>query len=251
MSIILFLIIVFGASFLQGVIGFGFALIVVPLGLSLLGKTTIVTSVLIIGITLNLLLILKNKERIDKKMMGFLIIASFIGMIIGVELFKIVPSNILQLFAGLLVIVYSIYSAFFKITLPKSNKLTFIAGLLSGILNSSTGLSGPPIVMLLANQQTNKMVFKKSLSVFFLFMNITTLILYLFNNYLTSQGLTVGLIAVPIVLLAGYLGNKLSGVINMKAFNTITLLIILITGVTNVYTSLDRMQKMTVSKTTL
>lgn len=233
--ILIFLATVFVAAIMQGVIGFGFALVAVPIGLSLLDKSTILSSIIIIGITLNTIVIVSNTVKVDIDVIKDLILTSFGGMIFGVIALQLIPTFALQIGAGSLIVFFSALLFFKKQRSKKSRVATMSAGMISGILNTSTGLSGPPIALLLSQQKVKKEVYKKTLAVFFLFMNCTTLFLYYISHMIAHEGIMVGLYSIPLVVIAGYIGHRISSHVNMKVFNVVALLIILLTGMNSIY----------------
>jgi len=234
---------VFISAIVQGIVGFGFALIAVPIGLSLLNKTIVLNAILIIGITLNLALIVKNKKNVAFSIIKDLFISSLAGIVVGIFVLKVVSTVILLISAGVLIVLFSML-LFFSNKKGKANRFSnAIAGFISGILNSSTGLCGPPIALLLTHQHVNKDVYKKTLSLFFLYMNCITIFLYGVGSLIDKQGIVLGIYAIPFVVIAAIIGHKISEIVNMKTFKIIALILIFLTGLTSIYKGIDSLYK--------
>jgi uncharacterized membrane protein YfcA len=237
LAIFIFLVIVSFSCFLQGIVGFGSALIIVPLALVLFDKATVVSSMLITGIAFNYFMIRKIKTKVDHSLITILFIASLLGMMIGVVVFKLISTNLLQLTVGILAISFVLIYGLLNFNLPKSNLLTLLAGFFSGILNTSTSLSGPPVAILLLTQKREKKDFRKTLAIFFLLMNLVSVLLFIFNKIFTERGVILGFLSIPFVLIGGYLGDRVSNRISQKKFKILILILIFLTGLYGIYSS--------------
>jgi uncharacterized membrane protein YfcA len=236
--LILFLVIMLFACFYQGLTGFGSALIATPLLLLILDKFTVVTSLTIIGLVLNAFLLRKIKQPVNLTLLPPLCLASVIGMPFGIWILKAVPINLMKIIAGSLAILSVLIVSFTKLSLPRTKFLTAIAGLFSGVLQTSISMSGPPIVILLAAMDGEKNEVRKTLVTFFLFINLASLPFFLFSKFLTIQRISVSLFALPFVFLGAYLGNKVVEKVPQKAFRLLALATVWITGLVSICSGL-------------
>lgn len=223
-----YLIIIFFACFFQGVVGFGFAFFVAPLLMLFLSKTTIISLIMMISIFLNTFLLIGNKAKIRIDLILILFLSSIIGMIIGMIILKNISTNLFQILVCVNIIFFSLVSMLIKIKLPKNILLNFFVGFISGLLNTSTSLSGPPVAILLENQQLGKEEFRKTLAIFFLLMNIFSLIIFTFNRLIGEREFLMGLSALPFVLIAGYFGSRVEKSISVRSFRKIVFISIIL-----------------------
>jgi uncharacterized membrane protein YfcA len=105
-----------------------------------------------------------------------------------------------------------------------------LVGLASGVLGGMTGLSGPPVVLLLANQATPKSDFRANLSAFFVVLGLVRLV-----SYRAAGLLSVGLVPPTAVLvvptaLGLWLGGWLSAVVTDEQFQRVVLGTLLVTS---------------------
>jgi len=145
LQIILGMIIIFIAAMTQGITSFGFSLVSLPL-LGLFLPLKIVVPVLVIySLVLNSLILYHIKEYIDLKKIAILVTAGLIGTPFGAYLLKGTDEGILKIFVGILLTFTAIIN-FYGIKIKvKNEKLSFIpVGLVSGLLNGSVSLGGPP-----------------------------------------------------------------------------------------------------------
>lgn len=200
MEILFFLIIISFACLLQGIVGFGFALVATPLCLIFLEKETVISSMLVVSVILNGFLTREIKEQVDFKLLIYLFLSSLLGMPLGVWVLKIVPTQQMRISVGSLAIFFTAFLYFSNFKLPTNNLLTVIAGFFSGLLNTSTSMSGPPVVLLFTNQVT------------------------------TFQRVSFGLISIPFVLLAGFLGNRMAFKVSHKLLRLLVLSTVFLSG---------------------
>lgn len=83
MEAFLFVITIAVACLLQGILGFGSALVATPLALIFLDKETVVSSMVVIGIALNGFLAPRIREPMSFRPVLLLFLASLVGMPIG------------------------------------------------------------------------------------------------------------------------------------------------------------------------
>ena len=238
MNLFFFLVIMLLACFYQGLTGFGAALIATPLSLLVLDKFTVVTSLTLIGLALNAFLSWKIKQPLNLTLLLPLCLASVIGMPFGIWILNAVSINLIKIIAGSLALLSTLIISFTKISLPRTKLLTVTAGLCCGVLQTSIGMSGPPVVILLTAIDGGKNEMRKTLVTFFLFMNVISLPFFFFSKSLTFQRVSVGFFALPVVFLGAYLGNKVVAKISQKAFRLLALITICITSLVSICSGL-------------
>jgi len=237
-ELLLFIITISFACFLQGIIGFGFALVATPLALIYLEKETVVSSMLIVSLALNGFLVKKIRRPIDSRLVIPLFLASLIGMPIGVWVLKTISMDLMKILVGSLAIVFTLILYFTKSRLPKNNLLSITAGFISGLLNTSTSMSGPPVVLFLASQDLSRNKFRKTLAAFSFLMAIVAIALLANSQVLTFGRAGFALTSLPFVLLAGFLGNKVAAKVSKKLFMLLALGVVLLSGFYGIFSGL-------------
>ncbi len=238
MYVLYFIVISFFASLVAGTVGFGSSLITMPLILTFLAKEPALASTTIANVILNLFLIKKISGRINPKIGGVLFLASLIGMPIGIWILKTISMNAMKIFVGGLAIFFALIIYFIKIKLPKSVFLISLAGFCSGFLNTSTSMSGPPVVLLLMGQDVSKNEFRKTLATFFILLGLASLFFFFINQIITLQGIGLGFIAAPFVIFGAFLGDKMSKKLPQKLFKFLVILIVFFSGAYSIFSGL-------------
>ena len=162
------IIITFLASFIQGVTGFGFALIAMPI---LSGLTSIYVAaplVALITLTNNTMLGIYYRRSFDRKIVGQLLLGSVLGIPFGFLVLQFMPTAWLLTALGVLIVAYALY-ALIGPAIPSLQAKAWIygTGFASGILFGSYNLPGPPVVLYGNSQHWPQEKFKSNLISFF------------------------------------------------------------------------------------
>lgn len=235
---LLFVIVNAFAGFFQGVVGFGQGLVATPLSLTFLDKTVVLPAMMVAGILLNLSLSKQIKEPLDTVIFKPLLIGSVLGMPVGVVILRLLSLNTLKISVGILSIVLTLAILFIRFKSHHMRIATPITGFISGVLQTSTSIPGPPVVLLLTGSGTSKNAMRKILVVYFFWISVIALPLYLLGGVLTWKGVLFGLIATPAIVLAGYAGNKVAHYIPHKLYRTLALVTVCATGAFAIYSGL-------------
>src|SRR5690606_13478912 len=125
-----------------------------------------------------------------------LIVFGFAGIPIGGYMLLVVPSSVLQLSVSLLVLVFAVL-LLLRFSYPIRNEYVAFpfVGFLSGLLNGSISVSGPPLVLFLTNQGKDVHVFRSNLVLYGFFLNIFTLGMFFYQGILNQEVITITLYA--------------------------------------------------------
>ena len=226
------------AGFFQGIVGFGQALVATPLSLTFLDKNTVLPAIILAGGILALSLSKQIKEPLDTKIFRPLLISSIVGMPFGIIILKLVSLGTLKVTVGALSVLFTLAVLFVKFHAHHIRTLTPITGFICGVLQTSTSMPGPPVVLLLASSGITKNSMRKLLVTYFFWIGLVALPLYLISGVLTWKGIVFGLSATPGIVLAGYLGNKVAHYIPHKYYRVLALVTVCATGAFAIYSGL-------------
>jgi uncharacterized membrane protein YfcA len=235
---LVFVILVGLASLMQGILGFGSALVAVPLALLFLPKETVVSSMFMVGLSLNGFLSVRIRERISYRPVLFLFFASLFGMPLGVWVLRAIPLETMQVLVGCLVVLFTVLLQWGKLKLPQKGVLTWVAGFFSGLLNTSTSMSGPPVLILLAGQGLPKDQLRRTLVSFFFVSGLVAALMLLLSGVMTLQRVSYGLAAIPFAFLGGYVGDTLSKRLPERPFRVLALAVLFVAGAYSVVSGL-------------
>lgn len=229
MEVFLFIAIILTASVLQTSTGFGFSILVTPFLLLLFGVSDAIQINLVLSLVISAALISKIRNDIDFGILKRLIIGSIAGMPIGIVIFVLADMQKLKLGISVIVLLLTILLILsLRIQQTKSRDLLF--GGLSGSLTTSIGMPGPPLLLYFSGTGTQKEKLRGTTLAFYLFIYSISLVLQiLFAG--THQAVWVSsALAIPVVLLGLFLGQKLFYRIDQRTFRCVTYAILLFTG---------------------
>jgi uncharacterized protein len=114
---------------------------------------------------------------------------------------------------------------------------TLVAGSASGALSTSTGLAGPPIVLLLASRDLPKHEFRGTSALYFLPMSVVGLVVLAFRGLVEAWEVPLGLLLIPAAIAGKALGTALLARVSESAFRALTLGLVILTGTLGVMTA--------------
>src|SRR5690606_35599392 len=122
---------------------------------------------------------------------------------------------------GILIIVYALYSLYFKNNkvLKNDSKIwLFICGFLSGIFGGAYGLNGPPLVVYGNLRQWSAKHFRATLQAYFLPVSLISVIGYYAKGLVTPEVNNYFLISLTTTIPAIFLGRYFNHRLNKQTF---------------------------------
>ena len=235
MDMFLFAFIILFSCFFHGITGFGVALFAVPLSLLFLDKITVMVALPFLSVFLNAFLVKRIDQPADMPRINLMLISSLCGMPIGIYLLEIVPTGYLQIVAGSVSILFAVLIFSKKIKLSTNRTTVVFIGWLSGLLQTSIAMSGPPAAMLIASTYEDKNEIRKNLVIFFMFMTGLSFLMFCLSDVPVLAGMIFGLISLPFALLGAFLGDKAVQYISKATFVNLAFIVICLTGVYTAY----------------
>ena len=162
------------AAFIQALSGFGFSLFIVPFLAILIGpRDTVLLANLMstFGSGSQALYLRKSADRMTA---GILLIGSLIGMPIGLAVLLLLDPKLLQLGIALSVIIFTLIMIRGVALHRVGTAGDIIAGIASGILNTSTSMSGPPVVLYLQGRNFQPLQFRATITTYFVITSAIT-----------------------------------------------------------------------------
>lgn len=235
--LLIFLIVLWG-NIVQGMTGFGAALISGPLLAIFLDPKLVVVIILVTGMSNFVLVASHARRHIDYRRLLPLVVTAVPGIPLGSYLLMIVTSLAASLLIAMVSIIFSIllllgYSRRFK----REAVAACCFGFTSGIFTAAVAMGGPPIVIFLANQGWAKEVFRATVAYLFLITTGLCLVSHLFTGVTTGARLLIGTSLIPAGILGFYLGNALFRKISSALFIKLALFLILLSGLTSMVTN--------------
>lgn len=241
------LIIIFSSALLQGLSGFGFSILAVPLITLILAPKTAVPLLMLYSIFINIVVLFSAHKHVTLKKNWLLLLSGIIGLPIGAHFLIILDGNLIKIFIGIFIIIFGLLLLMGYRKELKHEKAAMIPiGMISGILGGSISISGPPIIIFLANKQSDKQTFRGNLAMYFLLLNIFTIPVFWLNGLFTREVLSFSFRYLPGLLIGVILGNSLSHKVNESYFRRFVLILLLAMGVLAVGSGLSSLLRLKV-----
>ncbi len=226
-------VVFFSSALLQGLSGFGFSILAIPLISFIMPPQTSVPILLIYSIIINIVVLSSSRKSVNLKKIWLLLAGAMLAVPLGTRLLIILPEFVIRVFIGILILIFGILLLIgFRIKFTRSRVIMLPIGFISGILGACISISGPPIIIYFANQQTEKQEFRGNLAIYFFLLNLITVPVFFLNGLLTEQVVKFSLLYSPALLLGVVAGSLLSHKIKDNHFRQITLYLLIIMGIT-------------------
>lgn len=238
-QVVIGIIIIFFAGMIQGITSFGFSLLAVPLLSMFIPFKIVVPMLIIYSLFLNSIILYNVRKHVNLKKIYILVIAGIVGTFFGTYALESLDESILKIVVGVIITLSAI--AFIKgYKMPvKNEKLSYLpVGLLSGLLNGSASLSGPPIILFLKNQGAEKQIFRASLTSYFWALNISTIPIQMARGLIDKNVMTYTVYLLPGLVIGVLVGIKLGDRVDEEFFKKLTLGLILFMGVLSIISGL-------------
>lgn len=239
MTIIIGLFVIFLASFSEGLssIGFGASIPILALFIS---PKVVIPLTMILSAPIVAMILFDVRKHIDLKKMGILILFSIIGVPFGTYILLVVDIFTLKLLIGFIIILASIALLLNIKKRIKNEKLAFgSAGFISGLMNSSVGISFPPIALLFENQDMKKQKFRANLVAYSSILLIVTVLAFILGGLVNMEVLNYSAMFLPSAVAGTLLGIKTSSRVKDNSFKKFVLLVLIIAGVFSILSGLS------------
>ena len=226
------------AGVVTGMTGFGLALISTPILLFVYEPKTVIVLTAIFSVFINTAVVWDSWHESRKRLALTLLIPALVGVVIGVEVLRVIDPVYVRLGVGAIV-VFSALLLVKDIRLPGADTRwgTLVAGSTSGMLSTSTGLAGPPIVLLLASRGLPKHEFRGTSALYFLPMSVAGIVILALRGLVGAGEVPLGLLLVPAAIAGKVVGTALLKRVSEGAFRAVTLGLVILTGTLGIATA--------------
>ncbi len=234
------------ACTMQSATGFGFSLIAGPVLFAVIEASAAVTLLMIIGQVVNLLVLFAEQRRphVDWAVLRPALLAALPGLPIGALIVRVVPLDALRLAVGAivcgLVISRLVRRRHPSAPRPIGPRGAVVAGLIVGVLTTSTTTTGPPLAIWLTSRRMTPAQIRDAVTVIFLVLDFVAL-----PVFIAVVGLDAGLdhigwvpLLLPGALVGHFIGRRMFVRIPEQWYGPIVLGFALVAGAISVYAGL-------------
>ncbi|HKP86372.1 MAG TPA: sulfite exporter TauE/SafE family protein [Blastocatellia bacterium] len=231
-TVIVAMAILFVSTLIRSAIGFGDALIAMPLLAMAVGIQTATPLVAFAASTIAITVLAGNWRSVDRRSAWRLILVSLAGIPFGLVLLKVAPEVVVKVILGLMLIAYGLYSLFApRLPVIRNEKSAYVFGFVAGVLGGAYNTNGPPIVMYGLLRRWPPEHFRATLQFYFLFTGLLILASHGIAGLWTWAVLRLYVYSIPAIMLAIWVGGKINSRIPTDLFSRIVYALLVVIGV--------------------
>lgn len=224
-------LVVFIAVFVQSSVGFGLALVSMPLLVGVLGIQTAAPLVAIVAFTTEIFVLMRYRHALQLRTVARLAVAALAGIPLGIFLLSRFETALVTRALGVVLVAYALYALWGLRMPPLANeKWAYVFGFVAGILGGAYNTSGPPVIIYGHSRGWPPNEFKSNLQGFFIVSSITVVLSHVVSGHYTSWVGQNFLLALPGMVLGLVAGFGLDGRVNREHFRKIVLIILIVLG---------------------
>lgn len=223
--------IIFVGSLVRSTLGFGEALIAMPL-LAFVIPTQMAAPLVAVVSSFNAILILYREWRqISFRETGVLTIAALMGIPIGIWLLAEGSEAAIKVLLAIVVIGFAIWSlSSLKAIRILPSRWAPAFGLLAGILGGAYNTAGPPLVIFGTLRQWPAKTFRANLQSYFLLGGTTVLAMHLSRGAVTPEVIRLAAMCLPLTIVAALIGHRLTKSVSTEQFIRVVHVCLLLIG---------------------
>ncbi|HEX3659234.1 MAG TPA: sulfite exporter TauE/SafE family protein [Pirellulales bacterium] len=207
------LVVIFLATLIRSTLGFGEALVAVPLLALRIPITVAAPLAVLVSVLVAAIIIVQDWQHVHIRSAAWLIVASLFGIPLGILLLVKVDGHIVKAILGTVIVAFSIYSLTGKTKLHLHQDhwgYLICCGFLSGVLGGAYGMNGPPLAVYGSLRRWSPQHFRATLQGYFLPASLAGLIGYLAFGVWGSAISRYFVLSLPIVVVAILLGRAIN-----------------------------------------
>jgi uncharacterized membrane protein YfcA len=228
------------ASLAQTVAGFGFALIAVPFLVAVLDVRDTVVLTTLLSFASTAIVSRTAWRHVPWVTVGPMLAGALPGMALGLAVLLFAPEEALRLGVGVTTIVMAGALALGARIADRSLRAEVGVGVISGILNTSTSMNGPPVVLYLQGREHARDEFRGGLAVFFTVCSVLSLAAFAATRVITADALVLAAVSLPALVAGSAAGHALLHRLDPVLFRRLVFVLLLASAASAVGSSLLR-----------
>jgi uncharacterized membrane protein YfcA len=212
------LAVLFLATFIRSALGFGEALVAVPLLALTLPVQVAAPLAVLVSITVAVVVMIQDWRNVLVRSAGWLVLSTLFGIPLGLLLLKTVPESIVKGILGAFIMAFAIYSLAGRKPELHSDRLAPLFGFAAGILGGAYGMNGPPLVVYGVLRRWQPVQFRATLQGYFLIASMVGMAGYALTGLWTRTVSGYFLLSFPLALIAIFLGRAIHSRLSSARF---------------------------------
>lgn len=209
------LLVIFVATLIRSIFGFGEALVAVPLLALWLPVKIAAPLAVLVSITVALIIVLQDWHHVEFRSAGWLIASTVAGIPIGIVLLARGNHRLVSAGLGIVILGFALHALLRRqVHELRADNFRWLlgCGFCAGVLGGAFGMNGPPLAIYGAKRRWSAQRFRATLQGYFLPASILGMAGYFFAGLWVPEVTRYFLLSLPGAALAIFLG----GILNRK-----------------------------------
>lgn len=228
---ILFYIVAFLSNIIMVITGFAGTMLAMPPSMLLIGVDEAKAILNVMGWLSCVWVVIRDYKYIDVKKFLKIIVIMFIGMVVGIQLFKIAPMNFLLTAYAILIILIALKKLFIQKEIKVPQSMMIIVLLVAGLVHGMFVSGGSFLVVYAVTVLSDKNEFRATVSAVWVLLNGYLMFDHFTQGFFTPDVIRMTLICIIPLAASVVIGNKLHDKINQQTFLKLTYILLLIAGI--------------------
>ncbi|WP_341302259.1 sulfite exporter TauE/SafE family protein [Lysinibacillus sp. FSL H8-0500] len=228
-ELLLYFFIILAASILQTSTGFGFSIMATPFLLLLFLPQEAMQINILLSLVISFSLIWKVRQDIDIALLKKVMIGSVVGAPFGSLLFALVDVTTFKLLIAILLVGLTIL-LMKNFSIHQTGSRDYGVGFISGMLTTSIGMAGPPLLLYFASTHRNKETIRAVSIAYYIFIYLISLLSQIIIEGTSKMVWMYSIYALPIVFIGLILGQILFNRLNQRLFRSLIYLLLIAAG---------------------
>ncbi|MDO5331853.1 MAG: sulfite exporter TauE/SafE family protein [Bacillota bacterium] len=240
MKELLFVLIQVVANIIQAVTGFAGGPIAIPPSMALVGVENAKASITFILLVVTAIVTVQNIKYINWKKLAIMLAFMIAGMLPGVYLFSILPTKVLMIVYGTIVVLIGIDKLVRKSSKDLKTPWNYAALLFAGVMQGMFTSGGPFIALYATGALKDKKEFRATVTPVWTVLNIYLVYNMYKSGFYTDYVIKLSGIALIPVFGAIFIGNKINSKIEQKTFLKLVYVLLIVSGGTLLFTAFKK-----------
>jgi uncharacterized membrane protein YfcA len=190
-----------------------------------------------VGLVLVAQVAIRGRAHVDGSIVLLMSAAAIVGMPLGLLVLTRADDRVLTVAIAVAVIVFSVL-LWHGLSLPVGRSTDAAAGFTAGVLSTSTGTNGPPIVIALSAKGMQPTVFRATISAIFLVQGSAALVAFAIGGQVKRDVVAVALAGLPGVIVGSLVGERGFRRLDTSTFRRVVLGMLFLSGVVALFGAL-------------
>jgi uncharacterized membrane protein YfcA len=205
------LTVIFIATVIRSALGFGEALIAVPLLALLMPVEVAVPLAVLVSITVALVVLIEDWRKVHFRSAWWLVLSTLFGIPVGIQLLTAVSEAIVKAVLAIIIMAFSTYCLLRRTPLElRNDRLAWVFGFGAGVLGGAYGTNGPPLVVYGTLRRWSAEQFRATLQSYFLPASIVQMAGYWYKGLWVPAVTRYYLLSLPLAAVSIVLGRAVN-----------------------------------------